>query len=69
MVNFTTQIPDSHSCSFGFISSDVVISSIMAFPPLGDPDHVVVLVSIDFSINSKQGALFYCVAYDFFRSD
>ena len=41
----------------------------MAFPPLGDPDHVVVLVSIDFSINSKQGALFYCIAYDFFFSD
>ena len=35
----------------------------MAFPPLGNSDHVVVSVSIDFPINSKQDALFCCVAY------
>ena len=35
----------------------------MAFPPLGNSDHVVVSVSIDFPINSKQDAPFYCVAY------
>ena len=31
-----------------FLSSDTSISSTMAFPPLGNPDHVVVSVSIDF---------------------
>ena len=37
----------------------------MAFPPLGNSDHVVVSVSIDFSINSKQDNLFHRVAYDY----
>ena len=41
----------------------------MAFPPLGNSDHVVVLVSIDFSINSKQDAPFHCVAYDYSCTD
>ena len=52
MVNLPTQIPDcdSHSPALLdlFISSDASICSAMAFPPLGDFDHVVVLVSIDF---------------------
>ena len=34
-----------------FISSDASICSTMAFPPLGNSDHVVVSVSIDFPIN------------------
>ena len=33
-------------CSFGFISSDASICSTMAFPPLGNSDHVVYSVSI-----------------------
>ena len=37
----------------------------MVFPPLGNSDHVVVSVSIDFPINSKQDTLFHCVAYDY----
>ena len=41
----------------------------MAFPPLGNSDHVFVSVSIDFSINSKQDTLFYCVAYDYSCAD
>ena len=41
----------------------------MAYPPLGNSDHVFVSVSIDFPINSKQHALFYCVAYDYSRAD
>ena len=52
-----------------FISSDVSICSTMAFPPLGNSDHVVVSVSIDFPINSKQDAPFHCVAYDYSRAD
>ena len=41
----------------------------MAFPPFGNSDHVVVSVSIDFPINSKQVTLFQCVAYDYPRAD
>ena len=37
----------------------------MAFPPLGNSDHVVVSVSIDFPINSKQDAPFHHAAYEY----
>ena len=36
----------------------------MAFPPLENSDHVIVSVSIDFTINSKQDALLHHIAYD-----
>ena len=61
IVNFPTRIPDcdSHSPALLdlFISSDASICSTRAFPPLGNSDHVVVSVSIDFPINSKQDAM------------
>ena len=41
----------------------------MAFPPLGNCDHVVVSVSIDFPTNSKQDTPFHRVAYDYSRAD
>ena len=41
----------------------------MAFPPLGNYDHVVVSVSIDFPINSKQDTPFHHVAYDYSHAD
>ena len=41
----------------------------MAFPPLGNSDHVVVSFSIDFPRNSKQDTLFHRVAYDNSRAD
>ena len=73
IVNFPTQIPDcdSHSPALLdlFISSDTSIFSTMAFPPLGNSDHIVVSVSIDFPINSKQDTPFHCVAYDYSRAD
>ena len=69
IVNFPTRIPDCdpHSPALLdlFISSDARISSTMAFPPLGNSDHVVVSVSIDFPINSKQDTPFHCIAYDY----
>ena len=40
----------------------------MAFPPSGNFGHVV-SVSIDFLINSRQDAPFYCVDYDFSRAE
>ena len=41
----------------------------MAFPPLGNSDHVVVSVSIDFPSNFQQNAPFHRIAYGCSRSD
>ena len=68
MVNFPTRIPDcdSHSPALLdlFISSDASICSTMAFPPLGNFDHVVVSVSIKFTtgcpVSSHSLWLFSC---------
>ena len=58
MVNFPTRIPacDSHSPALLhlFLSFGNSICSAMAFPPLGNSDCVVVSVSVDFPLNSKQ---------------
>ena len=43
--------------------------STMAFPPLGNSDHDVVSVSIDFPINSKQDTLFHRMAYNYSRAN
>ena len=40
----------------------------MAFPPLGNSDHVV-SVSIDFPVNSEQDTPFHHVAYDYSRAN
>ena len=69
MVNFPTWIPDcdSHSPALLdlFISCEASICSTMAFPPLGNYNHVVTSVSIDFPSNSQWDALFHCIAYDY----
>ena len=53
MVNFSTRIPDCHfhipALLDLFISFDASICSTMAFSSFGNFDHLVVLVSIDFS--------------------
>ena len=41
----------------------------MAFPPLGNSDHVVVSVSIDIPTNSQQDVPFHGIAYDYSRAD
>ena len=68
-VNFPTQIPgcDSHIQAILdlFLCSDARICSAIAFPPLGNSDHVVFSVYIGFLINSKQDAPFHCVDYDY----
>ena len=73
IVNFPTRIRDCDSHSPAILnlilSSDTSICSTKAFPPLGNPDHVVVSVSIDFPINSKQDTPFHRVAYDYSRAD
>ena len=47
-----------------FLPSDTSICSTIAFSPLGNSDHVVVSVSIDFPIKSKQDVPFHRIAYD-----
>ena len=73
MVDFSTHIPDCDSNSPAlldlFLSSDASICSTMAFHPLGNSDHVVVSVSIDFSSNSQQDVPFHCIAYDYSCAD
>ena len=71
--NFPTQVPDFDSLSPArldlFLSSDASICSAMAFPPLGNSDHVLVSVSTDFPSNSQQDALFHHIAYDYSCAD
>ena len=71
-VNFPTWIPDcdSHSPALLdlFLFSDASICSTMAFPPLGNSDHVV-SVSIDFPSNSKRDTPFHRIAYDYPLAD
>ena len=73
MVKFPTRIPDcdSHSPALldFFLSSDASICSAMAFLPLENSDHVVVSVSIAFSLNSQRDAMFHRIAYDYSHAD
>ena len=73
MVDFPIWIPD---CDFHspalldlFLFSDANICSTMSFPPLGNSDHVVVSVSIDFPRNSKQDAPFHRTAYEYYSAN
>ena len=52
-----------------FISSDASICSTKAFPPLGNSDHIVVSVSIDFPSYSQRDVPFHCIAYDYSCAD
>ena len=73
IVMFPTQIRDcdSHSPALLnlFLYSNASICSTIAFPPLGNSDHVVVSVSIDFPTNSQQDAPFHRIAYDYSHAD
>ena len=66
MVNFPTRIPDSDSHSPALL--DLFLSQ-WAIPALGNSDHVVVSVSIDFPTNSKRDALFHHITYDCSHAD
>ena len=73
MVNFPTWISDCDShrpvLSDLFISSGPIICSTLAFLLLGNFNHVVVSVSIDFPSNSQRDPLFQCIAYDYSCAD
>ena len=62
MVNFPTQTSDcdSHGPALLdlFLSSDAIICSAMAFPPLGNCDQVVVSVSVDFPTKPHSSTWF-----------
>ena len=72
-VDFPTWIPDcdSHSPALLdlFLSFDASICSTMAFPPLGNSDHVAVSASIDFPSYSQRDASFHRITYDYSRAD
>ena len=72
-VNFPTRIPDCDSQSpallDSFLSSDPIICSTMAFPPLGNTNDVVVSVFIDFPPYSERDAPFHLIAYNYSRAD
>ena len=73
MLNFPMRIPDcdSHSPALLnlFLSSGASTCSTMAFSPLGNSDHVVVSVSIDFPSNSQRDVPFHCITYEYSRAD
>ena len=69
MVNLHTRIPGCGSQSLTlfdfFLSFDASIYSTMAFPPLGNSNHVVASVSIDFPLYLQRDAPFHRIAYDY----
>ena len=52
-----------------FLSFDASICSTMVFLPLGNSDHVIVSVSVEFLSNSQQDAPFNLIAYDYSCTD
>ena len=75
LLRWLTFLLGSHTDSHGhalldlFLTSNTSICSTMAFPPLGNSDHVVVSVSIDFPTNSQCDAPFHHIAYDYSHAD
>ena len=73
MVNFPNQIPGcgSHSPALLdlFFSSEASICSTMTFLPLGNSDHMVVSLSIDFPSYSQRDAMFHCIPCDYSCAD
>ena len=52
-----------------FLSFDPSIDSKVAFPSLGNSDHVVAPVFSNFPLNSKRHASFYHAAHDYSRAN
>ena len=71
MVNFPNRIPDcdSHSPALLDFFLDTSICSTMGSPLLGNSDHLVVSVSIDFPSNSQKDSLFHCIACGYSCAD
>ena len=73
MVSLLTWIPDTdcHSCAVSdmFLSSNTRICCAVALPPLGNSDHIVVLVSLDFPSILTQDSPFHRIAYEYSCAD
>ena len=73
MVNFPTWIPDCDSHSPAHLDlllpSGTSFFSTMAFPPMGNSDHVVISVSIDFPSNAQRDASFHRIVINYSRAD
>ena len=73
MVNFPTWISDcdSHNPALLYFISVFwcYICSTIAFLQLGNSDHVVASVSIDFLSNLEWDVLFHCIDYDYSHAD
>ena len=52
-----------------FLSSDACICATITFPLLGNSDHVVAWVSIDFLSDSQWDAPFHCIGSDYSCAD
>ena len=52
-----------------YFSSDASICSTMAFPSLGNFDHAVVSISIDFPSYPQRDSPFHRIAYDYSRAN
>ena len=66
--------PDSKETELGSSDQEVSPSAgkntrVVLVSPLGNSDHVVFSVLIDFPSNSQQDALFYRIAYDYSCAD
>ena len=70
MINFPIRIPDCYPhCLLNLLtSSNASICSTKLIPSLGNSDHVIISVSIDF-LSYSMGVPFHCIAYDYFRDD
>ena len=73
IVDFPTRIPDcdTHNPALLdlFLTSNPDVCSAEAFAPLGNSDHVVVSVSIDFVISSDRDAPFHRTAFNYTKAD
>ena len=69
MVNLTTAIAycrsDNVTLSDFFLSSYASICSTVAFPSLGNSDHVTAAASNDFPSNSRAEVPFHCKTFDY----
>ena len=67
MVIFPTRIPDCDCHSAAHL--DFFLLMLQWLSLLGNSDHVVVSVYIDFPTNSQWDASFHCIAYDYSCAD
>ena len=73
VVDFPTRIPDSATHRLAlldlFITSDPGLCSVEAFGPLGNSDHVVISVSVDFAVTSEKDTPYHHKAFDYSMTD